>query len=57
MNNNNELPSLSILGSVSMASVLPRTYGQDSFGAQQCDELSSSEPYVAARGLTDEIHF
>ena len=30
MNNNNELPSLSILGSVSMASVLPRTYGQDS---------------------------
>ncbi len=31
MNNNNELPSLSILGSVSMASVLPRRYGQDSF--------------------------
>lgn len=31
MNNNNELPSLSILGSVSMASVLPRTYGQNSF--------------------------
>jgi len=31
MNNNNELPSLSILGSVSMASVLPRTYGQDRF--------------------------
>jgi Carboxypeptidase regulatory-like domain/TonB dependent receptor-like, beta-barrel len=31
MNNNNELPSLSILGSASMASVLPRTYGQDSF--------------------------
>ena len=30
MNNDNELPSLSILGSVSMASVLPRTYGQDS---------------------------
>jgi hypothetical protein len=30
MNNNNELPSLSILGSVSMASVIPRTYGQDS---------------------------
>lgn len=30
MNNNNELPSLSILGSVSMASVLPRIYGQDS---------------------------
>jgi Carboxypeptidase regulatory-like domain/TonB dependent receptor-like, beta-barrel len=31
MNNNNELPSLSILGSVSMASVLPRTYRQNSF--------------------------
>ena len=31
MNNNNELPNLSILGSVSMASVVPRTYGQDSF--------------------------
>ncbi len=31
MNNNNELPSFSILGSVSMASVLPRTYGQDNF--------------------------
>lgn len=31
MNNNNELPSLSILGSVSMATVVPRTYGQDSF--------------------------
>ncbi len=31
MNNDNELPSFSILGSVSMASVLPRTYGQDNF--------------------------
>ena len=31
MNGNNELPSLSILGSVSMASVLPRTYTQNSF--------------------------
>jgi Carboxypeptidase regulatory-like domain/TonB dependent receptor len=31
MNENNELPSLSILGSVSMASVLPRTYTQNSF--------------------------
>jgi carboxypeptidase family protein len=31
MNENNELPSLSILGSVSMASILPRTYTQDSF--------------------------
>jgi len=30
MNDNNELPSLSILGSVSMATVLPRTYKQDS---------------------------
>jgi len=31
MNNNNELPNLSILGSVSMSTVVPRTYGQDSF--------------------------
>ena len=31
MNQNNELPSLNILGSVSMASVLPRTYTQNSF--------------------------
>jgi hypothetical protein len=31
MNENNELPSLNILGSVSMASVLPRTYTQNSF--------------------------
>jgi len=31
MNENNELPSLSIVGSVSMASVLPRTYTQNSF--------------------------
>jgi len=31
MNKNNELPSLSIVGSVSMASVLPRTYTQNSF--------------------------
>jgi len=31
MNENNQLPSLSIVGSVSMASVLPRTYTQDSF--------------------------
>jgi Carboxypeptidase regulatory-like domain/TonB dependent receptor-like, beta-barrel len=31
MNRNNELPSLSILGSVSMASVIPRTYTQNSF--------------------------
>ena len=31
MNRNNELPSLNILGSVSMASVVPRTYTQDSF--------------------------
>ena len=30
MNHNNELPSLNILGSVSMAPVLPRTYTQDS---------------------------
>jgi len=30
MNKNNELPSLSIVGSVSMASVLPRTYTQNS---------------------------
>jgi len=31
MNENNELPSLNILGSVSMASVLARTYTQNSF--------------------------
>ncbi len=31
MNENNELPSLNIQGSVSMASVLPRTYTQNSF--------------------------
>ena len=31
MNKNNELPSLNIVGSVSMASVLPRTYTQNSF--------------------------
>jgi Carboxypeptidase regulatory-like domain/TonB dependent receptor/TonB-dependent Receptor Plug Domain len=31
MNENNELPSLNILGSASMASVLPRTYTQNSF--------------------------
>jgi hypothetical protein len=31
MNGNNGLPSLNILGSVSMASVLPRTYTQNSF--------------------------
>jgi len=31
MNENNGLPSLSIVGSVSMASVLPRTYTQNSF--------------------------
>jgi len=30
-NRNNELPSLNIMGSVSMASVLPRTYTQNSF--------------------------
>jgi hypothetical protein len=31
MNSNNELPSLNIVGSISMASVLPRTYTQNSF--------------------------
>jgi Carboxypeptidase regulatory-like domain len=31
MNQNNELPSLNILGSLSMAPVLPRTYTQNSF--------------------------
>ena len=31
MNQNNELPSLNIVGSVSMASVIPRTYTQNSF--------------------------
>ncbi len=31
MNKNNELPSLNILGSLSMAAVLPRTYTQNSF--------------------------
>jgi hypothetical protein len=39
-NENNELPSLNILGSVSMASVIPRTYTQNSFGFN--DVLSSS---------------
>ena len=33
LNRNNELPSLNILGSVSMASVIPRTYTQNSFEA------------------------
>jgi hypothetical protein len=31
MNENNELPGLNILGSVSMASAIPRTYTQNSF--------------------------
>ena len=31
MNKNNELPSLNIVGSVSMASIIPRTYTQNSF--------------------------
>jgi hypothetical protein len=31
MNENNELPSLNILGSISMASAFPRTYTQNSF--------------------------
>jgi Carboxypeptidase regulatory-like domain len=31
MNHNNELPSLNIAGSVSMATTIPRTYTQDSF--------------------------
>lgn len=31
MNENNELPSLNILGSISMASAFPRSYPQDSF--------------------------
>jgi hypothetical protein len=31
MNKNNELPSLNIVGSLSMASVFPRTYAQSSF--------------------------
>jgi hypothetical protein len=39
MNENNDLPSLNILGSVSMASVLPRTYTQNSFAFN--DVLSS----------------
>ena len=38
MNRANELPSLSILGSVSMASVFPRTYIQNSFALN--DDLS-----------------
>jgi hypothetical protein len=39
MNNNNELPSLSILGSVSMASVLPRDYGQNSIAVSNATSL------------------
>ena len=31
MNDNNELPNLSILGSISMASAIPRTYTQNTF--------------------------
>jgi hypothetical protein len=36
MNENNEMPSLSILGSVSMASVLPRSYTQNTFVLSEC---------------------
>jgi hypothetical protein len=53
MNHNNELPSLSILGSVSMASVLPRTYGQDSFAlTNSISFLRGNHTFKLGAGLT-----
>ena len=61
MNKNNELPSLNIVGSVSMASVLPRTYTQNSFVFN--DVLSSIKGSHALNfggsltRLQDNLHF
>jgi hypothetical protein len=61
LNENNELPSLSILGSVSMTSVVPRTYTQNSFVFN--DVLSSIKGSHALNfggsltRLQDNLHF
>jgi hypothetical protein len=61
MNENNELPSLSIVGSVSMASVLPRTYTQDSFVINDVFSFLSGANEVKFGGsitrLEDDLDF
>jgi hypothetical protein len=61
MNENNELPSLNIVGSVSMASVLPRTYTQNSFVLNDVLSFIKSSHAVELGGsltrLQDDLDF
>ena len=61
MNENNQLPSLSIVGSVSMASVLPRTYTQNSFVFNDVLSVFSGANAVKLGGsltrLQDDLYF
>jgi hypothetical protein len=61
MNNNNQLPSLSILGSLSMASGFPRTYTQRSFVLSDVFSLLAGAHTVQFGGsltrLQDDIAF
>jgi hypothetical protein len=61
MNHNNQLPSLNIVGSISMASVLPRTYQQDSFVLNDVLSFLSGANTVKIGGsltrLEDNLHF
>jgi len=55
MNENNELPSLSIVGSVSMASVLPRTYTQNSFVLSDVSSLVRGAHAVKFGGALTKV--
>jgi carboxypeptidase family protein len=61
MNENNELPNLSIVGSVSMASVVPRTYTQNSFAFDDIFSFLSGANAVKIGGsvtrLDDNLYF
>jgi hypothetical protein len=61
MNKNNELPSLNILGSLSMASVFPRTYTQNSFAFNDVFSLLKGSHVVKIGGsltrLEDNLDF
>ena len=61
MNHNNELPSLNIVGSVSMASVVPRTYTQSSFVFNDVLSLLKGSHAVKVGGsltrLEDNLEF
>lgn len=56
MNQNNELPNLNVLGSVSMASVAPRTYKQNSFAVSDAFSLFKDAHSMQFGGSFTRLH-